>query len=67
MGYSIKQHDTIEDLACKLDSKLSGEALASKILWKVNPKLKFLHRKSRYLTSLLRRLLSNTLIQPHFD
>ena len=29
-GYSIKQHDTVESLACQLDSKLSGEALASK-------------------------------------
>ena len=24
MGYSIKQHDTVEYLACQLDSKLSG-------------------------------------------
>ena len=66
-GYSIKQHDTVEYLACQLDSKLSGEALASKILRKINPKLKFLYRKSRYLTSTLRRLLSNALIQPRFD
>ena len=66
-GYSIKQHDTVEYLACQLDSKLSGEALASKILRKINPKLKFLYRKSRYLTSMLRRLLSNALIQPRFD
>ena len=66
-GYSIKQHDRVEYLACQLDSKLSGEALASKILWKINPKLKFIYRKSRYLTSTLRRLLSNALIQPRFD
>ena len=66
-GYSIKQHDTVEYLACQLDSKLSGEALTSKILRKINPKLKFLYRKSRYLTSTLRRLLSNALIQSRFD
>ena len=47
-GYSIKQHDTVEYLACQLDSKLSGKALASKILQKINRKLKFLYRKSRY-------------------
>ena len=55
--YSVKQHDTVEYLACQLDSKLSGEALASKILQKVNPKLKFLYRKNRYLTSMLGRLI----------
>ena len=66
-GYSIKQHDTVEYLACQLHSKLSGEALTSKILRKMNPKLKFIYRKSRYLTSTLRRLLSNALIQPRFD
>ena len=66
-GYSIKQHDTVEYLACQLHSKLSGEALASKILQKINPKLKFLYRKSRYVTSMLRRLLSNALIQPRFN
>ena len=35
-GYSIKQHDTVEYLGCQLDSKLSGETLASKILGKIN-------------------------------
>ena len=48
--YYIKQDDTVEYFACQLDSKFSGEALASKILWKINPKLKFLYRKSRYPT-----------------
>ena len=65
-GYSIKQHDTVEYLACQRHSKLSGEALPSKILPKLNPKLKFLYRKSIYLTSTLRKLLSNALIQPRF-
>ena len=66
-GYFIKQHDTVEYLACQLGSKLSGEALPSKVLRKINPKLKCLYRKSRYLTSTLSRLLPNALIQPHFD
>ena len=33
-GHSIKQHETVEYLGCQLDSKLSGEAMASKILKK---------------------------------
>ena len=67
MGYSIKQHETVEYLGCQLDSKLSGEAMASKVLKKINAKLKFLYRQSRYLTPAYRRLLCNALIQPHFD
>ena len=66
-GHSIKQRETVEYLGCQLDSKLSGEAMASKVLKKVNAKLKFLYRQSRYLTPAYRRLLCNVLIQPHFD
>ena len=66
-GCSIKQHDTVEYLGCQLDSKLRGEALASKVLRKINAKLKFLYRKSINLTPAFRRLLGNALIQPHFD
>ena len=33
-GYSIKQHDRVVNLGCEHKSKLSGEALASKILRK---------------------------------
>ena len=42
VGHSIKQHKTVEYLGCQLDSKLSGEAMASKVLKKINAKLKFL-------------------------
>ena len=66
-GHSIKQHKTVECLGCQLDSKLSREAMASKVLRKINAKLKFLYRQSRYLTPAYRRLLCNALIQPHFD
>ena len=41
--------------------------MASKVLRKVNAKLKFLYRQSRYITPAYRRLLCNALIQPHFD
>ena len=33
-GHYIKQHETVEYLTCQLDSKLSGEAMASKVLKK---------------------------------
>ena len=41
--------------------------MASKVLKKINAKLKFLYRESRFLTPAYRRLLYNMLIQPHFD
>ena len=66
-GYFIKQRDVVEYLGCQLDSKLSGEALASKFFRKINVKLKFLFRESIYLIPALRRLLGNALIQAHFD
>ena len=58
---------TVENLGCQLDSKLRGEALASKVLRKINSKLKFLYRKSINVTPVFRRLLGNALIQSHFD
>ena len=46
---------------------MSGESMAHKVISKVNARLKFLHRKNKYLTPNLRCLLCNALIQPHFD
>ena len=44
-----------------------GEAMALKVMNKINSRLKFLYRKIRCLTPYLKRLLCNALIQPHFD
>ena len=41
--------------------------MANKVLGKINGRLKFLYRKSEFLTPSLRRLLCNAIIQPHFD
>ena len=49
-GHSIKQHQTVEYLACQFDSKLSEEPMPSKILRKLNAKLKSLYRQNSYLT-----------------
>ena len=42
-GYSIKQDDAVQHLGFNLHSKLSGEAMTSIALRKVNAKLKFLY------------------------
>ena len=65
--HSIRQHESVEYVGCQLDSKLSREAMASKVLKKLNVKLKFLYRQSRYVTPAYRILLCNALIQPYFD
>ena len=54
-------------LGCILEERMSGGSMANKVISKVNARLKFLHRKNKYLTPNLRLLLCNTLIQPHFD
>ena len=54
-------------LGCELDDSLSGKAMALKVNNKINSRLHFLYRKNRYLLPYLKRLLSNAIIQPHFD
>ena len=63
----IRQYDTVEYLGCLLDSNLNGESMATKVLKKINTKLQFLYRQNKFLNKELRRLLCNSLIQPHFD
>ena len=63
----IKQHSQVTYLGCILEETVSGESMAHKVISKVNARLKFLHRKNKYLTPNLRRLLCNALIQPYFD
>ena len=66
-GYSLKQHSTVEYLACYLDSDRNDELLVRRVLKKINAKLNFSWRQSNYLNYSSRRLLSNAFIQPHFD
>ena len=46
---------------------MSRESMALKVINKINSRLKFLHRKNKILIPALRRLLYNSLIQPHSD
>ena len=63
----IEQHSQVVYLGCTLNNTLSGDAMAIKALKKINGRLKFLYRKSSFLTNSLKRLMCNALIQPHFD
>ena len=63
----IKQHSKVKYLGCLMDEIVSGEAMTLNVIHKINNKLQFLYRESVFLTPKLRRLLCNTLIQPHFD
>ena len=45
---------------------MSGEPMAYKTIKKINSRLNYLFRKKDFLTTSLRRLLCNALIQPHF-
>ena len=64
---TIKQYRMVEYLGCCLNNNLRGESMAMKSLTKINTKLHFLHRQNEFLNPKLRRLLCNSLIQPHFD
>ena len=64
---NIKQYSKETYLGCRLDKNLSREAMALKVINKINGRLRFLYRKNRYLSPYLKRLLCNAIIQPHFD
>ena len=63
----IKQHSMVTYLGCILYENLSGESMATRMLGKINCKLKFLYRKQNFLDGSLQRLLFNAVIQHHFD
>ena len=50
-----------------LDETIFGETMALSGTNKINNKLKFPYQKNRSLTTTLKRLLCNALIQPNFD
>ena len=59
----------VKYLVCLLDENMSGKAMARKVLKRLTEKRKkkCLYRQSRYLSCPLKRMLCNTLIQPHYD
>ena len=63
----IKQHCKVTYLGSILDSNMSGEHMATKVLQKINARLRFINRNRKVLNKSLKRILCNALIQPHFD
>ena len=53
----IKQHTSVTYLGCELDQYHSGESMVTKVLGKINGRLKFLCRKKSFLSGFLRRML----------
>ena len=49
----IKQHSKVTHLLCILDETMSGEEMVLKVINEVNLRLKFLHRKNKFLTPAL--------------
>ena len=46
---------------------MSGEQIALKVINNINSRLRFLHRKNKFVIPPLLRLSCNDLIQRHFD
>ena len=63
----IKQYSKVTFSGRELGESLKGKSMVLKVINEINGRLKFLNRKSRYITPSLKRLLYNALIQPHFD
>ena len=64
----IKQkHSKVKYLGSMVDETIFGETMALSVTNKINNKLKFPYQKNRSLTTTLKQLLCNALIQPNFD
>ena len=62
-----KQNSQVFYLGCVMDQTMAGESMALKVINKINGKLRFRYWQNSFLTPGLRRMLSNALMQPHFD
>ena len=50
---NIKQYTSVTYLGCELDQYMSGESMVTKVLCKINGRLKFIYRKQKFLSSSL--------------
>ena len=66
-GNVIESKSNVTYLGVTLDQFLSGEIIASNILYKSSNKLKFLYRNAGKLNLETKKLLISALIQCHFD
>ena len=58
----MKQYTSVTYFGCELDQYLSGESMVTKVLGKINDRLKFPYRKQKFLGSSFRRIRCNSLI-----
>lgn len=73
-GFNIKvdssevtSKTSVRYLGCELDRCLSGESMAQIVLSKINHKIKFLARISKFLDCETLNILAGSLVQCHFD
>ena len=65
-GSSVACVDSVKYLGVVLDSKLSGETYALKVIGRISARLSFLYRQSSLLDVLTKKTLCIALIQPLF-
>ena len=66
-GKKAKQYLKITYLGWIFDETLSAESMATYVINKVNSRLRFFYRQSKFLDIPLRRLLCNAMIHSFFD
>ena len=64
---NMNRYSKVTYLGCEIDEILSEEAMALNVINKINSRVHFLYRKNGYLLPYLERLLSNAIIQTHFN
>ena len=67
IGVSITPKTSVGYLGAEIDQNVSWEAIAKKVLSKVNKRLKLLIRKSKFLDLKAKISVVNAIIQRHFD
>lgn len=66
-GQTIESKTSVKYLGAIIDQCLSFDSMARNVIKKSNARLKFLYRKSEFLTHHTKKLLVSSLIQCHFD
>ena len=62
----VKQYSKVTYLGFILDQTLSRESIATRVVSKLDTRLRFFYQQSNFLDIPLRRLLRNAMIQPSF-
>ena len=66
-GTDISPTKSVKYLGAHINQTLSGDIMGNSVIKKSNAKLKFLYRKSNFLSDHAKKLLVSALIQCHFD